>query len=551
MKLSTLLSTLSVVAMAFVQALPLATNELDTSHLKVQLPYASVNGKVSEDGKIRSFLGIPYIQAPVGPLRFKPPQEIEGNLGEINATISSPECPQVAGLTNPILRGISEDCLYMDIYSPANVTADSKLPVMVWVYGGSFKSGGSATPFYDGSNIILETLEEGSNPVVVVTFNYRVGALGFLASEELRQLGALNLGLQDQRAAFLWVRKHIALFNGDPDNVTAFGESAGAFSIAAHLVADQSQPLFGKAPPSKPLFDKAILQSGAAGATSISRRQPLFDRLLNSTNCTSFTTPESKIECLRQIPSQQLLELSDNLDYGVAIDKTYIPDKPITILAKGQFQKAPLLIGANTDEGTFFQTDIQTVEQYNSIINSFTPDISANLTSLYNLSAFNNSPFLAASALYGDRVFQCPARNFADVYASSAGAPVYNYLWNKQSLYGKLQLPALGVFHFVEIPFVWNFAPGLLTPEERTLAKAIVSYWTSFAATGKPSLRDGILEGVPEWERYVPQTAEGLANGGGKRLKINEGVVGGIVEDVANDRVAECELWKEWERIRS
>ncbi|KAJ3415286.1 hypothetical protein HDV05_005296 [Chytridiales sp. JEL 0842] len=554
MKLS-ILSTLLILTSS-TQALPSFWDKKPDPQLRVQLPYGNLTGKfftpyVLDGVKTRAFLGVPYVQAPVGPLRFSPPQEIKDNRGELDATEGSKECPQVRGITNPLLKGTSEDCLYMNIYTPANATPNSKLPVMVWVYGGSFNSGGTAVPFYDGNNLVRESMEDGGSQVVVVTFNYRIGALGFLASEELNQFDSVNLGLQDQRAAFLWVRKYIGRFGGDPDNVTAFGESAGAISIAAHLTAEQSYGL--NTPLTKPLFDKAILQSGAAGGNSLARRQRFFDSLVASSNCADTSTAQSKIECLRQIPVDKLVELSDGFEHGVVVDSKYIPARPSVRLQNGQFQKVPIMIGTNADEGTFFNQDSQTVEQYNTFVSQFPSNLTERITSLYPLSAYP-SPFLAVSDIGGDRGFQCPARTFADTYAS-AGVNVYNYFFNKQPTVGKLALPQLGVFHFAEVLYVWNFWPVLLTPSERGLGRILVSYWTSFAATGVPALRSDLVRKDPGlqveggWERYVPQIGV-LANGGGKRLRFDEGKEGGIVKEVANDRVEKCQLWREWERIR-
>ncbi|KAJ3415284.1 hypothetical protein HDV05_005294 [Chytridiales sp. JEL 0842] len=530
----------------------------------VNLPYARLTGTFTPLNAsnsavitgVNSFLGIPFSQPPVGPLRFKPPVEITQNLGNIDATKFGAPCLQrpegTPQSTDTVMPGSSEDCLTINVWSPVTTQNISRpLPVMVWIYGGGFNTGYTSFSAYNGTNFV----RGASDPVVVVTMNYRLGAFGFLASQQLQQTSGLNLGLLDQRLALLWVRKNIALFNGDAENITVFGESAGALSIAAHLVADQQKggvPI----PPNQRLFDKAILQSGGGFAGSLQKRQPEFEKLLAATNCSNAVpantpitpqTAEIQLNCLRQVPAETIFRIGVPFDHGLVVDKWYLPDRPIARLQANQFLRVPILLGTNTDEGTLFggdQKDEPTFQQF--LDKSFDPAFQPTIRTLYPLvdvtippndKLRNNTYFQTSAQIFGDAVFECTSRTLADSYAKQ-NLPVYKYRFN--------YLPAipilgegLGAAHFTEVGMVWNWVGASVTTDnDRAVSRAMMNYWIKFATTGTPGAAP------VDWKMYKPQVGV-LPNGGGARLRIDG--PGAFVEEVDDVRVQKCVFWENWE----
>ncbi|KXN88429.1 Lipase 1 [Leucoagaricus sp. SymC.cos] len=275
----------------------------------VKLDSATVTGKAS--GSVQEFLGIPFAQPPVGYLRFQLPQPVPAYNGSITATAFRPACPQQA-FKLPILTGLpaeiaddlvnavfslispsSEDCLSINVIKPASATSTSKLPVVVWIFGGGFEFGG--TSMYDGSGIVSRSIDMGQ-PLVFVSMNYRVTGFGFLASKEVKAAGLGNLGLQDQRQALRWVQKYISAFGGDPAKVTIWGESAGAISVSLHMIANDSN--------TENLFRGAIMESGAPiPVGDIENGQIYYDAIVKDTGCSGSA---DTLQCLREISFDKL-----------------------------------------------------------------------------------------------------------------------------------------------------------------------------------------------------------------------------------------------------
>ncbi|KAF8186514.1 Alpha/Beta hydrolase protein [Mycena galopus ATCC 62051] len=316
------------------------------------LQYGNFQGAI--DGNLTKFLGIPYARPTA---RFDLPQPPLPLHGLQNATVFGPACPQQE--LSPILisesnphSSISEACLLLDVYVPAAATPQSKLPVMVWIYGGGFEIGSSADidmrPTVERSILLGE-------PIIIVAPNYRVNAFGFLAGKEVSDAGLTNLGLRDQKFALEWVQKHISLFFGDPDRVVLGGQSAGAISTGLHMVSDATSSLS--------LFRGAFMVSGSPWpAPTIEDGQASYDGLVAANNCSA---APSTLDCLRGIPIDSFMATvnktadlfsysSISLVWRPRVDGDIIVRNPAQSVAQGAFAKIPLLSGDCDDEGTLF-----------------------------------------------------------------------------------------------------------------------------------------------------------------------------------------------------
>uniref|UniRef100_UPI002869EA46 carboxylesterase/lipase family protein n=1 Tax=Deinococcus sp. TaxID=47478 RepID=UPI002869EA46 len=307
---------------------------------------------VGRQGTARSYLGIPYAAPPVGALRWKAPQPAAPWTAPRDATAFGGECVQAVlalfalpGETPGTVKG-QEDCLYLNVYTPSSATPQSKLPVMVWIHGGAFTVGSGNT--YDGQVLASK------QGVVVVSINYRLGALGWLALPALAaesgdgQSG--NYGLLDQQAALKWVQRNIGGFGGDPTKVTIAGESAGAMSGCAHLASPQS----------KDLFRGVILQSGlcASPGNSVMLADAQQRNLKYAANV---GCPQADVACLRAADPKELLAASvpglrpaSNLVWSPVYGGTTLPLPLIEAYNSGQFNQVPVLAGTNHDEGRLF-----------------------------------------------------------------------------------------------------------------------------------------------------------------------------------------------------
>ncbi|KXN88427.1 Lipase 4 [Leucoagaricus sp. SymC.cos] len=410
----------------------------------VKLDSATVTGKAS--GSVQEFLGIPFAQPPVGYLRFQLPQPVPAYNGSITATAFRPACPQQA-LKLPILTGLpaeiannlvngvysamtpsSEDCLSINVVKPASATSTSKLPVVVWIFGGGFQVGGTST--YDGSGVVSRSIDMGQ-PIVFVSMNYRVTGFGFLASKEVKAAGVGNLGLQDQRQALHWVQKYIPAFGGDPARVTIWGESAGAVSASLHMIANDGNI--------EGLFRGAIMESGAPiPVGDIENGQIYYDAIVKDTGCSGSA---DTLQCLREVSFDKLKAAIDatpsifgyqslRLAWAPRADGKFLTDNPQRLVQNGKIAKIPYITGNCDDEGTLFSfstlnltTDGQFREYIKTVFLPGVTDDQANqLTDLYPADIIQGSPFGTGilnaitpqfkriAAVQGDGVFQAPRR---------------------------------------------------------------------------------------------------------------------------------------------
>src|ERR1700676_1098624 len=324
---------------------------------QVRTEAGSVEGSTSADGKVQIFKGIPYAAPPVGVLRWKEPQPVPSWQGVRKATKFGARCMQGNVFGDMVFRDAapSEDCLYLNVWT-LKASPDAKLPVMAWIYGGGFQAGATSEPRQDGEHL-------AHKGVVVVSMNYRLAIFGFFSHRELTKESphhaSGNYGLLDQAAALQWVRKNIAAFGGDPENVTIFGESAGSFSVSALMAS----------PTSKRLIHRAIGESGAFFGRTLTAK-PLAESEQDGVKFAQSIGADS-LEKLRAMTSQQTLDSASKdknaFRFGPNIDGYFFPDSPTEIYAKGNEAHVALLAGWNHDEGNyhmFFGTDPPTKANY-------------------------------------------------------------------------------------------------------------------------------------------------------------------------------------------
>ena len=453
-------------------------------------------------GGIDRYLGIPYAAAPVGDLRWRAPQPFPRWHGVRDASAFGNHCPQPASPFG--LASLTEDCLFLNVFTPARGVDgeedDDLLPVMVWFHGGALFLGESDD--YDPVRLV----QQG---VVVVTVNYRLGALGFLAHPALSAESAThtsgNYGLMDQQAALRWVQRNIANFGGDPKRVTIFGESAGGLSVHSHLAS----------PLSAGLFQGAIVESGAYALTQLSETQAegLGTAIAGFAGCADQTAA-----CLRAAPVAALLAALGATHTASVIpnvDGNVLPQSIGAAFASGQFNQVPVIEGSNHDEWRLFVglnndlvTGPVTPATYVSAIAATLGvplPTAAFLATLYPLTAYP-SPDLALAALGTDAVFACNSRKAARLL--SQFVPTRAYEFNDENA-PQLFLPPVsfpyGSAHASEIQYLFNLRSEVphpaLTPDQERLAAAMVAYWTNFAKTGNPNFL-----GVPSWPSYAPAT---------------------------------------------
>lgn len=459
-------------------------------------------------GTVTAFLGIPYAQPPLGRLRFKKPQPLNKWSGVWNATKYANSCYQNPDHTFPGFQGsemwnpntdLSEDCLYLNVWTPAPKPKNAT--VMVWIYGGGFQTGTSSLPLYDGK--FLARVER----VIVVSMNYRLGALGFLALPGNSEAPG-NMGLFDQQLALQWVQRNIAAFGGNPKSVTIFGESAGAASVSLHMLCPQSEPL----------FTRAILQSGSFNApwavVSPEKARNKTLTLAKFTGCSRENETEMII-CLQNKNPQEILSNeafilpSDSLlsvNFGPTVDGDFLIDVPYTLLQLGQVKKTEILVGVNKDEGTAFlvygapgfskdNSSIITRKEFQEGLNVFFPGVSdlgkESILFYYVDWLDDQTPQVYREALddvVGDYNIICPALDLTKKL-SDFGNNAFFYYFEHQS--SKLPWPTwMGVMHGYEIEFVFGLPlerRANYTKAEEILSRSIMKRWANFAKYGYPN----------------------------------------------------------------
>jgi para-nitrobenzyl esterase len=435
----------------------------------------------------REFRGIPYAAAPVGELRWKPPQRAARHAGILDATKLASHCPQVAGFFG--VASDTEDCLFLNVFAP-RFSLGLK-PVMVWIHGGAHVSGESDD--YGATRLV----DQGD--VIVVTINYRLGALGFLAhpalTAESPDHASGNYGLMDQQEALRWVQRNALLFGGDPFRVTIFGESAGGLSVHSQLAS----------PGSKGLFSRAIVESGAYALTqpTLATAEAGGTAFATAAGCTDQTAA-----CLRKLTVAQVLARQGGA--SPTVDGLFLTQSVGAAFTSGEFNRVPVIEGANHDEWRLFVglTDLGTgptsAAAYPFVIAATLGIPLAAVpafTAQYPLAGFA-SPDLALGALGSDGIFDCNAR-FAEQKLSQF-VPTFAYEFNDPNAPERFVPPVTFPYaaaHASEIQYIFDLpvsvpAPALNADQTR-LADAMVSYWTTFAHTGQPNSFH-----TPQWTKF-------------------------------------------------
>jgi para-nitrobenzyl esterase len=448
----------------------------DGDPVDVDTVYGPVRGV--EAYGVQSFKGIPFAKPPVGPLRWAAPEVPEVWTNRLICTNFSAGCPQITMEWVTPTNGTDEDCLYLNVWSKTGTT---NLPVMVWLYGGGFYAGGSSLPEYDGTFLALKD-------VVVVSFNYRLGVLGFLMTDELfaREGASVgNAGLLDQILALKWVRDNIAAFGGDPDNVTLFGHSAGAASVS-HMLA---------APQAKGLFHKAICQSGSVPSNPFECDNGSWINAMEKGQALMDTIGVSSLDELRAVPASNVVAaaeyLLDNywLHFGPIMDGQLVRSDFRTLFEGDEFlvSEVPLLTGVTGNDGLGAGLPVSNVTSYVAWVEDSFKTNAPTVLARYAPSPVTDEEAVNMQAYFGTlAVFAEPHRLLARALRD-AGQPVYFYHWDY--LQPTVECELYGAYHSVELPYVFNNM--LLDPNfvarDYMLADQISDYWVNFATTGDPN----------------------------------------------------------------
>ncbi|KAI0175626.1 alpha/beta-hydrolase [Hypoxylon sp. FL1284] len=534
----------------------------DPGSARVNLGYAQYQGSlVGASGGVAQYLGLRFAAPPTGERRWRAPADPEqDDNGDQAANAFGPVC---LGIMVPYPNSLDqdEDCLFANVWAPANATVNSKLPVWLFIQGGGYTVNSNAN--WDGTAVV----ERSGRNIVMVNFNYRVGLWGFLASERVRAGGAgdLNAGLLDQRQVMRWVRRYIAQFGGDPNHVVIHGASAGAGSVALHLVA-----YGGGVGPDETENERLFI--GAVGESVFFPAQPLvadlewqFDRTLAAIGCENNNDP---MGCLRGKDTATLQaanvpsafpgrpQLPAPLFYWTpCVDGDFLRDLPYRLLEQGSFRAGvPVLMGATNDEGTVFAlgTAAKPDDAALFLRNNYPglSDTNANdVLERYPATSYNSSNdkdtvhgawFPATAAAYGEATFVCPAAYVLDAYAGK-GNKAWGYRTNIFDAVNAAQ--GLGVPHIWESWAVFGpdsqrgvgLGPASFYSYAADTVPLVMDYWLSFVRTLDPSaLR---TPGAPVWEAW-----SGGADDARSRLVFQSGNF--TMEDVDPAQRRRCEFWR-------
>lgn len=467
---------------------------------------------------IHTFKGVPYAAPPVGSLRWQAPQPASKWASVRPAMQFGPRAMQLPlfGDMNFRSNGVSEDCLYLNVWTGAKA-AQERRPVLVYFYGGGFVAGDGSEPRYDGESLARQG-------IVTVTVNYRLGAFGFLAHPELTQESpnhaSGNYGLLDQAAAIQWVHDNIAAFGGDPQHITIGGESAGSFSVSAQMAS----------PLAKNLLVGAIGESG-----SLLGLQPLPTLAQAEQTGVAFATSvgATSLAALRALPAQQLLEATGQPGaprFAAIVDGYCFPQSPTEIFRAGRQAKVPLLVGWNSQEmgyQAFLGTAPPTLASYQAAVQKAYGERAADVLRLYP-AATDAEVEPVATSLASDRFLAYSTWKWADVQAQTSGQPVYRYLYARPrpamtpemgnataNLAGGISKgagsaapapPAKGAVHSAEIEYaLGNLATNKVfawTPDDYKVSREMQAYFANFIKTGNPN-----GAGLPTWPATRPGAA--------------------------------------------
>ena len=444
-----------------------------------------VQGVVMEG--IASFKGVPFAAPPTGENRWRSPQAVVPWSGVRQANAFAPACMQDTGMAASFgaPTAVSEDCLYLNVWTGAK-TAQDRLPVMVWIYGGAFLGGATNWPLYDGAHFARKG-------VVLVSVAYRVGPFGFLAHRELSResgTGSGDYGLEDQIAGLKWVRDNIARFGGDPQRVTVFGESAGGISVS----------MLAASPQAKGLYQRAICESGGSlkppdggpgqGVPTLGRAEKTGVAFLASLGA-------KDIKQARELPAEKILDAArqGRLTFWPALDGHVIVGDEYSLYEAGRFNDSPVLIGTNSDEGAAFTPAKVTALDYVKQIRATYGD-KADVILAANPHATDAEARAASKNDFRDSAFAWSTWRWASLQSRHPGkGKAYLYYFDHRTA-----ASPEGASHAAEIAFVFGNigSPGMPPSDaDRALSDLMVSYWVNFAAQGDPN-----GPGLPAWQPF-------------------------------------------------
>jgi para-nitrobenzyl esterase len=466
------------------------------TNASVQTTAGLVRGTAGSRPGVRAYLGVPYAAPPVGELRWRAPREPDEWPNVRSAEKFSASCMQ--GPNTPfgpwtteflLLGPVSEDCLYLNVWTASR--SNERRPVLVYVYGGGFSSGSGDVPVYDGSPLA----ERG---LVVVNMNYRVGSLGFFVHPELTaESGASgNYGLMDQVAALEWVKQNIANFGGDPNRVMVAGQSAGAMSVY----------LLTASPMAKGLFQRAAIESGPGGlaamgvATGRGVARPRADAEQDGLRYATALGAKNLAE-LRKLPASRFVGGGGGVRFGPVVDGRFLVENPAETFAAGRQNDVPTIEGLNADEGSASPTyGRQTAEQFRQAITQRYGERAPRFLAVYPTATEAQARWAQIES--GRDAGIAGVQQLLLERAKTSRTPAYGYYFDHAIPWP--DKPQYGAFHTSEVPYVFGTLDKLQRPwtdVDRKLSATMMSYWTNFATSGDPN---GF--GIPAWPAFSAQS---------------------------------------------
>ncbi len=442
----------------------------------VKTQSGKVAGAVSADGSVMAFKGIPYAAPPVGELRWKEPQPPAAWKGVRDATQFCASCMQNRAFSREpwtsefmVQDSISEDCLFLNIWTPAK-TATDKLPVLVYIHGGALTEGSGSVAVYDGE----ELAKKG---IIVITINYRLGVFGFMAHPELTaespHHASGNYGFLDQVAALNWMQQNIAAFGGDPSRVTIAGQSAGAASVRVLTIS----------PLATGLFHRAITQSGTTFTSGPMGTRSLAEAEKQGAEYAGLKGA-SNLAALRALPAAELLKADSKtaaIRFGGVLDGYFQTEEAMKVIGEGKQNDTPFMSGMNADETRY---NGSREEEFKALYPSSTKDESA-----------------AAEKVAGQEQARLNTWLWLEYRSKTAKTPGYEYFFNRAIPWP--ERPQFGAFHTAEVPYVFNnmkmVKNHVMEKTDTLVADRMSSYWANFVKTGDPN-----GPGLPRWEPFKP-----------------------------------------------